>query len=101
MSQPAALLVLSAGECGEEPIDTAVLANQCLQDLRLAERVARALRAIGYPSLRAVDVSVGNRRVFLQGRVPSYYMKQVAQAVVLNVPGVTELQNDLDVACLH
>ena len=97
MSQPAALFMLPTRQRGDEPLDAAVLATQCLEDLRLAERVARALRATGYPALRTIDVTVSNRLVFLEGRVPSYYMKQVAQAVVLDVPGVRELRNDLEV----
>jgi osmotically-inducible protein OsmY len=101
MSRPAALLVLPTREGGNEPIDTAVLAKQCLEDLRLAERVARALRATGYPSMRTIEVTAGNRCVYLQGQVPSYYMKQVAQAVVLSVPGIQELHNELEVVCLH
>jgi osmotically-inducible protein OsmY len=101
MSRPAALLVLPTRDREDEPIDAAVLAKQCLEDLRLAERVARALGATGYPSLRRIEVSVGNRLAFLQGQVPSYYMKQVAQAVALNVPGVQELRNELEVVGFH
>jgi hypothetical protein len=101
MPRLAALLVLPTRERRGEPIDAAVLAKQCLEDFHLAERVARALAATGYPSLRTLDVTAGNRVAFLQGRVPSYYMKQVAQAVVLHVPGIRELRNELEVVCLH
>jgi osmotically-inducible protein OsmY len=63
----------------------------------LAERVERALRATGYPALRTIDVSVRGRLVVLQGRVPSYYMKQMAQAIAMAIPAVQELRNDVDV----
>jgi osmotically-inducible protein OsmY len=63
----------------------------------LAEQIERALRANGYPALRAIDVSVEGPRVVLKGRVPSYYMKQMAQVVTLAVAGVQELCNQVEV----
>jgi osmotically-inducible protein OsmY len=68
---------------------------ECAEDLGLAERVACALGATGYLPLRAVEVSVQGRVTVLQGRVPSYHLKQVAQVTALAVPGVQELHNDL------
>jgi hypothetical protein len=50
----------------------------------------RALRATGYLSLRAVKASVSGRVVILQGRVPTYYMKQLAQAAAMDVADVRE-----------
>jgi osmotically-inducible protein OsmY len=47
--------------------------------------------------VHAIEVSVMGRLVILRGRVPSYYMKQLAQAAVLDVPGVHELRNDVQV----
>jgi osmotically-inducible protein OsmY len=70
---------------------------QTRRSVSLAERVERALRATGYPALRTIEVSVHCRRVVLKGRVPSYYMKQMAQAVTLAVAGVQELCNDVEV----
>jgi osmotically-inducible protein OsmY len=68
-----------------------------MEDLRLAERVERALRALGFSPLRAIEVAVCGQVVILRGRVPSYYVKQIAQATALAVPGVRQLCNDLDV----
>jgi len=79
------------------PQATAPLLTQSLQDHRLAERVERALRATGYGALRAVRVSVNARVVILGGRVSSYYLKQLAQATALAVPGAQQIRNDLDV----
>jgi hypothetical protein len=76
---------------------TADLLAHDLMDMDLAERIVRALRATGYPPLRAVEVAVRDRRVVLRGRVPSFYMKQIAQAAVLAVPGACALCNALDV----
>jgi osmotically-inducible protein OsmY len=75
----------------------ALLVAQGLVDLCLAERVEGALRATGYSCLRAVAASVCGQLVVLRGRVPSYYLKQIAQAAALGVPGVRELRNDVEV----
>jgi osmotically-inducible protein OsmY len=101
MAQSAALVVLPCGRHGDEETHAgqaaALRAAQSLVDLCLAELVGRALRATGYPPLRAAEVSVCGRLVILRGRVPSYYMKQLAQAAAMDVPGVRELRNDVDV----
>jgi osmotically-inducible protein OsmY len=68
-----------------------------LAELCLVERVERALRATGFPPLREVQVSVCGQLVVLQGRVPSYYMKQLAQAAAMGVAGIGELRNELQV----
>ena len=75
----------------------APLQQQSQGDLCLAERVGRALRATGYGPLRGVEVTVHARLVILGGRVPSYYLKQVAQTTALAVPGARHVRNDLDV----
>jgi osmotically-inducible protein OsmY len=75
----------------------ALLRQQSQEDLCLAERVERALRATGYGPLRGIEVTVHARLVILGGRVPSYYLKQVAQTTALAVPGARQVRNDLDV----
>jgi osmotically-inducible protein OsmY len=47
--------------------------------------------------LRAVQVSACGRVVILQGRVPSDYLKQAAQAAALGLLGVEKLHNYLEV----
>src|SRR6266852_5519418 len=98
MSQPEALLMLpfrkESDEAGMEA--TAIHVAEILDDLRVAEGVERTLRATGHMPLRAVQVSVCGRVVILQGRVPSYYLKQAAQAAAWGVLGVEELCNDLE-----
>jgi osmotically-inducible protein OsmY len=73
------------------------LLAQSLEDLRLAECVQRALCATGYMPLRGIEVTVHARVVILAGRVPSYYLKQVAQTTALAVPGAQQVRNDLQV----
>jgi osmotically-inducible protein OsmY len=71
--------------------------SQGPEDLRLTERVERALNATGYGPLRGIAVTVEARLVTLEGRVPSYFLKQVAQATALAVPGAHQVRNDLAV----
>jgi osmotically-inducible protein OsmY len=101
MARSAALVVLpSAWHGHEERSDSqlaASLSAQSLMDLCLAERVQRALLATSYQSLRGVEVSVCGQLVILRGRLPSYYMKQLVQAVAMEVAGVRELRNDVQV----
>jgi osmotically-inducible protein OsmY len=67
----------------------------------LAVRVEQAIRATGYPALRNVEVCERQAVVVLAGPVPTYYLKQVAQAASLTVAGVGHVQNDLEVITLR
>ena len=101
MTQSAAALVQPARERAGEETDaaqgTALLRQRSQEDRCLAERVERALRATGCGPLRGVEVTVHAQLVILGGRVPSYYLKQVAQTTALAVLGARHLRNDLDV----
>jgi osmotically-inducible protein OsmY len=101
MAQSAAPLTLPTRERTDEETDaaqgTALLPQQSQEDLCLAGRVERALSATGYGPLRGTEVTVRARLVILRGRVPSYYLKQVAQTTALAVPGARQVRNDLDV----
>ncbi|MGE5195686.1 MAG: BON domain-containing protein [Deltaproteobacteria bacterium] len=66
-------------------------------DVHLTKNVDRALRATGYLALRDLQVVVSEGFVILRGKVPSYHLKQVAQATALGVPGVLEVENELEV----
>jgi hypothetical protein len=101
MIQSAAPPILAVHERTDEETDaapgTALLPPHSQEDLGLAERVERALRASGYGALRVIEVAVQGRLVILEGRVPSYFLKQVAQATALAVPGTRQVRNNLDV----
>ena len=101
MTRSAAPLIYPARERTGEETDaaqgTALLLQQSQEDLCLAERVERALRATGYGPLRGIAVTVQERLVILGGHVPSYHLKQIAQATALAVPGADQVRNDLDV----
>jgi osmotically-inducible protein OsmY len=102
MAQSGAFLIWPTREPTAAERDAVQATDQRLArsvlDLDLAERVERALRAAGCPPLRAIEVTVEERLVTLGGQVPSYYLKQVAQAVVQTVPGAHQIRNGLDVA---
>jgi osmotically-inducible protein OsmY len=99
MARSAALLILpSQPEADKDARQTgAQLLTQTLEDLHLAERVQRALYARGYRQLRDIQVTAHARLVILRGRVPSYYLKQLAQDTALAVPGAHQVRNDLEV----
>jgi hypothetical protein len=63
--------------------------------IRLA--VERQLRSSGYFPLLQVRCSVQDGVVVLSGRVPSYYMKQQAQTIVLNLGFIMRFENRCEV----
>jgi osmotically-inducible protein OsmY len=98
MLQPDAREMLVLWEEEEkDDSDTALHVAEILENLRLAENVERALGSTGHLTLRGIEISVGNRVVFLQGKVPSYYLKQIATITALGVLGVESVRNDLEV----
>ena len=63
--------------------------------------IARAaLRQSAYLELRGVDCDFSSGVLTLRGRVPSYHLKQLAQASVADVPGVVEIHNRVEVVAL-
>lgn len=101
MAQFAALLFLPTNRHAHEDTDalqtTASILAQSLDDVRLAEHIQRALHAKGYSALRDIEVFVSDRIVHLVGRVPTYYLKQIAQQTALAVPGIHQVHNEVDV----
>jgi osmotically-inducible protein OsmY len=59
--------------------------------------VERALRATGYLSLRNLQIFQHGSAVILQGRVPTYHLKQLAQAIAMAHERVAEVHNEIDV----
>jgi hypothetical protein len=64
----------------------------------VAEMAQAALRGSAYFELRELSCDFSGGRLTLTGRVPSYHLKQVAQAAVARVPGVVEIDNHLEVS---
>jgi osmotically-inducible protein OsmY len=85
-------------EANERCPETVLELTGSVVDRDLAERISRALCATGYPPLRLVELEVRNLGVTLRGHVPSYHMKQIAQSVVMAIPGIREFHNAVDVS---
>ena len=63
----------------------------------IAEIAQAALRRSSYFELRDVSCDFSGGVLTLRGRVPSYHLKQLAQATVVEVPGVLEINNHVEV----
>jgi osmotically-inducible protein OsmY len=66
-------------------------------DQRIRQAAKEALSASGYRSLAAIDCQVDGGVVRLSGVVSSYYLKQVAQEVVLQLELVHSIHNSVQV----
>jgi osmotically-inducible protein OsmY len=66
-----------------------------------AENVERAARwrleASAYAALRTVRCKFQQGKLVLNGRVPTYFHKQLAQEAIRSLPGVTEIVNHVSV----
>jgi osmotically-inducible protein OsmY len=77
--------------------------NSCAQQVRarsapdVGYRVKLTLNRAPYSILSQLDVDEAEGTVVLSGTVPSYYMKQVAQAIASTVDGVRRLDNQVTV----
>ncbi len=65
------------------------------EDQLLESRVRRVLASSVYAVLRRIRVSARGGCVYLEGCVPSYYFKQMAQVIALRAVGVTWICNEL------
>lgn len=68
-------------------------------DHPLEGKLYHAFCAAGYVQLRQVRITQQNGRVKLQGRVPTYFLKQLAQSLASSLPGVEVVENVIEVAC--
>jgi len=62
------------------------------------ERVSRLLRTTGHHELRGVTCEYHDGHVVLRGHVSTYYLKQLAQAVLLTSSEVQWVSNLLEVS---
>lgn len=61
----------------------------------LADAVQVALDKTGHTCLKQVLVTTSGGHVLLRGPVPSYYLKQLAQTIVMALAGVECVRNEL------
>lgn len=66
-------------------------------DLQLKSRMRRTLHSQGYAVLNAIRIEVHQGEVYLEGTVTSYFMKQMAQVLILTFDEVKIIHNLLKV----
>jgi hypothetical protein len=68
-------------------------------DLRsdVAEHARRLLLETPYHVLRRVSCEYQAGELILRGELPTYFLKQMAQTAVANLPGVERVVNHIDV----
>lgn len=66
-------------------------------DKQLHNRVLETLHISGYLPLRKLSVIAHEGHVALHGRVPTYYLKQLAQCAAMSVRGVESIKNNVEV----
>ncbi|HWE37566.1 MAG TPA: BON domain-containing protein [Isosphaeraceae bacterium] len=64
----------------------------------IEDKITERFRVSGYLILEDVACDVRGDSVVLSGRLPSHYLKQVAQAIVAEVEGVGRVVNLIHVA---
>jgi hypothetical protein len=60
-------------------------------------RAVQALRQSSHPALRALTVQETDDAIVISGRVSSYYLKQLAQEVIMQVRSGRDLVNRVTV----
>lgn len=63
----------------------------------IADVAQATLRRSAYFELRDLSCDFSGGILTLHGSVPTYYLKQIAQASVIDVPGVVEVHNRVEV----
>jgi osmotically-inducible protein OsmY len=66
-------------------------------DILLCATARRLLKASGYLSLSALECSFTDGVITVSGAVSSYFLKQMAQEIVLKVSGVQAVDNQVEV----
>ena len=68
-----------------------------LTDQELSTKAREKLRASGHSSLMGVECEIESRVLELRGSVASYYLKQLAQTVVLQMAPELKVRNSIRV----
>ncbi|NUQ64461.1 MAG: BON domain-containing protein [Pirellulales bacterium] len=65
---------------------------------RVAEAARARLRNHPHPPIQEISCECDTEgRLVLRGRLPSYYLKQLAQTAVARLPGVEQVLNETEV----
>ena len=69
--------------------------DKCDSDYQVTREVRRALDASGYTQFRQLQVICHDGCIGLQGTLPTWYLKQVAQTVVMAVAPLLPIDNGI------
>jgi len=72
-------------------------ANSAAQRSGIGELAESRLRRSAYLALQYISCEFHARVLILRGRLPSYYLKQIAQALVGDIEGVERIDNQIEV----
>jgi osmotically-inducible protein OsmY len=64
----------------------------------LAEEADRVLSESAYPDLRRLQCDCHDGIISIRGRLPSYFLKQMAQTIVSRISGVRRVSNQINVS---
>ncbi len=67
---------------------------EALSQTGIANQVTSRLHACGHAPLRSLQVSAIPDAILLQGTLPTFYLKQMAQVLAKSVEGVDLVVND-------
>ena len=74
--------------------------SERLQLQQIMEVAKSRLQASPYLPLAKVTCEYEDGVLLLQGRLPDFYHKQLAQHAVAEIPGVTQVVNDTEVVAI-
>lgn len=67
-------------------------------ELSVPSQLARAFESSPYIPLRKLSYSVVEGTARLDGRVPTFYCKQLAQSIAESIPGIRWVENRIEVS---
>lgn len=70
---------------GEQTIRDRANKDLAIEDLAIEDRVKSVLQSSSFHLIQQLSCEVNDGVLILRGRVPSYYLKQIAQTVVLDL----------------
>ena len=77
------------------PAQESETSSAIAQDAR--QTLAKNSRFRGHT--QTINIECDRDRLIINGRVPSFYLKQMLQEVLLHVDGVEQIDNRVDVVC--
>ena len=76
------------------------IAGTTARERRIEESAESRLRRSGYLALRDISCTCHDGEMTLWGRLPTYYLKQLAQHLVAEIKGVRRIINEIEVLAL-